>query len=236
MTQNNSFISNNTWCDFCVAQEIHSDMGMTPEYRKFSPEPIISRELATSKYFNVIVALGPLVEGNILIIPHDHITSMAQLGFAQMEELLHIKSQVRSFMEQFYTKPIFFEHGFLSNCEPQRESSNCIDHAHLHVLPNTSDFIDLIKVHYEGFQLPNYAVIREVDWTHSDYIFYESSDGECWIFTSNKFEHQYLRKLACNKLGYQNNWNWRKFPNIEIINKTVRTFSTSNFLSWLDNQ
>lgn len=207
-----------TWCDFCIALEKYNNLGMTPEYLNLTGENPRNRELCATPSFRVTVALGPIMVGNLLISSNHHITSMSQLNFHQMEELVWLKSKVKeTLINKQHIIPCFFEHGVKNDAA----ADGCISHAHLQVMPIENDLLPLIKQQYDGFKLTNFLELCSLKLSTNGYLLYETKENESWVFPVNSIESQYIRKIASTDIGRPEYWNWRKFPQLEFLYKTI---------------
>ena len=213
-------IHNTTWCDFCVALDVYSNAGSTPEYLKAAGDNARNRELLRTESFRVIVALGPITEGNLLIIPTRHMYSLAELSASEMNELLSLRRLLKSILTKVYGTAMFFEHGFTIEAEKQNpDGCSCIDHAHLHVVPCALDLLPSIEERYPGHHLQDYRDLRMLKL--DQYIYYEGDEGTPWVFVVDAIEHQFLRKIAFAALGKPGEWNWRHYPNLEAMDRTL---------------
>lgn len=213
--------NNPSWCDFCIALETYNNIGMTPEYIKLSNDAGLNREIMKTDNFRVMVALGPVVVGNLLIVTNDHFTSMAQLDNGGIEELMAIKDKIKAFLSSTGLQVAFFEHGISKD----EDADGCISHAHLQVLPIEKDLLTHVQEQYEGFQISDYRQLRMLNLDgYKGYLHYETISGSNWIFPVNTLESQYIRKLATRFLGVANQWNWRLHPRIDVIQETIKLF------------
>lgn len=170
-----------------------------------------------SENFVVIPSLGPIVEGWLLVVPKQHVLSMAVLEDQSMPELSTIKSQVSNLLESLYGPVTFFEHGPSS----KQKSTGCsVDHAHLHAVSN----IHNLAAHAEqilrplvGFQQGTLADCSEAVSSGLDYLHIEARDTGSVYLTAESFPSQVLRQAIAQANGTPDGYDWRTFPNLDLI-------------------
>ena len=86
--------------------------------------------LHQTEHFVLLADHAPLVEGHLLIIPHEHFACYGAVPAALELEWLDLKRTVAAFLGQRYRTPLFFEHGIFRQT---------VYHAHLHAIPLGAD-------------------------------------------------------------------------------------------------
>jgi ATP adenylyltransferase len=184
--------------------------------------------LFESDNFEVVPSLGSLVEGWMLLIPKEHRLCLGAIPHSQVDEYVNLKSKVAEDIKAKYGMVCAFEHG------PGRANHQVgcgVDHAHLHLLPIS---FDLVKS-AEKF-LP-----AGVDWqnaTHEschsaweqdlDYLYVEQPLGAGRIAIHPEFGSQIFRKAIAAQLGVLTQFNWREYPQHEVIGKTIEDFRAAH--------
>ena len=170
--------------------------------------------------FAILPSKGALVEGYLLILPKQHVTSMNELGDGEKEELKNLIDKYRGiFYNKFGKYPIIFEHG--TNMQDSGNSASSITHAHYHIVNhkflNEMKVINLLK-----FDKVDMGIFFEDK--HKSYISYISPDF-CFYITYN-FEKvsQQMRIFIAEDLGIDSQYNWKKSNFDNNITKTINLF------------
>ncbi len=90
--------------------------------------------------FFINAALGPLgIEGYLLLSSITHYPSISSLPSGHFEELEKLAEKSVDILGKKYNQPvIMFEHG-PNSCRTDNNGGSCIDHAHLHIIPTSTD-------------------------------------------------------------------------------------------------
>lgn len=193
-------------CRFCEISKNNNDL--------LENKPIYQNE----NYFS-IVSVGALVEGWVLIVPKKHACSMKDNY--SLESFKDFTNIILNTLQKKYGPIIAFEHG------PNRMDSktSCgTNHAHLHLVPFSSLYNDLIisGLNWEKCSTTNIAN-RVGD---KEYLFYcdltnklwDNPDG--WLHILDEPISQYFRRVIANRLGCIEQYDYKTNPNIEIVHKT----------------
>ena len=203
---NNYNSRHQSYCKFCNL-DYHND--------------IINTVILESNNFKVIPALGQFVEGYLLILSKSHFYSIGGIPNSLADELIAIKNEVDSLLKLHYSKPIFFEHGASSS---GFKAGCCIDHAHIHAIPAKIDLLPYLLTSYNLERINNINKMLNFGQRDIPYLFYENSEDEqyiCSIDINNEPPTQYLRKVLAQELNIVKYHDWRTYPFLENIEKTI---------------
>jgi hypothetical protein len=155
-------------------------------------------------------------------MPKTHFICSGALDSDLALELSAFKREIWKRLEAVYGKVAAFEHG---PCAPGRQAGCGVDHAHIHLLPLSLNLSE---------------AVLDVQWTRGswldctgayardlDYLFIEQPFGVGHIAMSAQFGGQILRKAIATRLGKPNEFDWREFPQVQIIENTIATLALS---------
>ena len=173
--------------------------------------------------FLVITSLGAFVEGYLLIIPKEHISSMAKLNNTLIQELKMLKAKVSQIYRKYYNaSATIFENGSSSENGMYEDS---IVHAHLHLLPNfkNEDYSNKIFGEIGCERLKDYSQINY--YSEDSYIFYECYENNMYISKEReKFIRQHIRRILASEMnGIESDW--KKEGYVEKCLLTIEKFS-----------
>jgi hypothetical protein len=193
-----------------------------------------SRIIWKNSEFALMPSLGSLVNGHLLLIPTYHAFSFANLSITSLENAENLIASITQFFGENGQQVLVFEHGAVilegSDYEKRVKRARCgacTDHAHVHILPSVSEKLVVSKL--EGMctkmkrkVLANLSKLREKVDPALPYIFIGGSDMESWlIFELEYVPSQFMRKLVSSSMGLTE-WDWRQFPNIGLVQKTIQ--------------
>lgn len=206
-------------CSYC--SEFKNDWDGSYYLRNISSQVGGVRIRLESDNFCVYPSVGSLVVGHLLIVPKKHYTALSLASPDELKELSDIISDIKILQGSMFghnTDIFMFEHGIL---DIDKSMMNCVDHAHMHVLPISINLSTLPFSKSSELTLVDLAY-QEIDYP--DYIFYGTL--ECSFLSVDRDKHpQYLRKLLHEQLSLGGHWNWRTDPKIENIKAWLRQFS-----------
>jgi diadenosine tetraphosphate (Ap4A) HIT family hydrolase len=175
-----------------------------------------------------------LKEGHLLICPKEHYLGYSDLPPSLFKELGFVVGKVYSALQKYYGEPIFFEHGPVK----ERMGGNSVDHAHLHAVPKDIDesktdiFEDIIKDFDFRKTVREVQDFKEVKIQQNKkipYLYYRDSTayGHKFIFeirgkTRKDFPSQYLRRVVAKRLGREEYWNYKWYPNEPAIERALK--------------
>lgn len=190
--------------------------------------------LYESENFYVVPGLGAFFDGYVMIVPKEHVMSIAELNQEHFEEFLQVLNDFRFILESVYNKKIFvFECGSGKNGGGKHETS--IVHAHVHLAP--TDMPVLKSVQNSGLHPALIEPDDLLDYGEYPYILYVDQMDH-WFITSDPktyFPRQHPRQVLADYMGLgPNEYNWRTNPlreKMDVIAEEIQTFLKNNFYS-----
>lgn len=182
---------------------------------------IEQRCILETKNFVCVPSIGSFVEGYVLVIPRQHFLSSLSFPCNHTEELLSIIDFLRKFYSDvFQGRFIIFEHGSSSFNNPGGMS---VLHAHLHLVPYNELLIESVNefdfIKYDSlYDLKKYYLSQNIQ---NPYLLLKDTDNNIYYCEEEKIPSQYFRKRVCNNLGLNGMGDWKKYPFIENIQKTI---------------
>lgn len=193
---------------FCIAQNANAPFAKQ-EYDTI---------LIQTQEFVVVPALGPLVEGHVLIITKSHFYSMGELSKPMFDEFIALKDKVRQVLVRTYGSATAFEHGSTRILE----AGTSVNHAHCHLLPLGFNLVGEVSNHHNGENVSDQSVLASKATKGIPYLYVENNRREARIFDAPVgLPSQYLRRLVATKLGIPSQWDWRSHPALERVTLTV---------------
>lgn len=196
-------------CPFCM------------EMKNYNLNPLKkNRIVLETEHFVVFPTVGCLVVNYVLIVPKKHYTC-----FGHLSDIEHIELNALINELQFKNRVIFenttimFEHG---STEENPNAGNSVYHAHLHVLPFAKSLKD--DVVKDGLVPTEIGSIHELYNTIKkmpSYLYYHDTDGKDYEIPHAGVESQYFRRLVSKNLDLPDKWNWREYPFIENMYRTL---------------
>ncbi len=178
-----------------------------------------SRILLETKNFYVMPTLGQIIEGYLVICTKEHYIGLSHLPEKLLEELEDLKEKCKEVLGKVYTSPLFFEHGSITECN---KAGACIDHAHLHVVPFETDIFEDIAKNFKPRKISNLKEVRIQNERQVPYLYYENQKGDKYVFEINSIiPSQYLRQVISSKTKEPFKWDWRTYPQEELVKKSV---------------
>lgn len=182
---------------------------------------IEQRCVLETKNFVCVPSIGSFVEGYLLVIPRQHFLSSLSIPYHFSEELLSITKFIGKFyLTNYRSKFIMFEHGSSNLDNPGGMS---VLHAHLHLVPYNVSLISTVNefsfIEYNSFyDLKNDYLSQSVQ---NPYLLLRDIDGKIYYCDAERIPSQYFRKKVCNNYGLTGMGDWKKFPFINNIEKTI---------------
>lgn len=189
--------------------------------------------LYESKSFYVVPGLGAFFDGYVMIVPKEHVMSIAEVDEETFNEFLQVLNDWRFILESIYHKKIFvFECGSGKNGGGKHATS--IVHAHVHLAP--TDMPVLYCVQKSGLH-PALIKPDDVlkDYGEYPYMLYIDQE-DTWFITSDPqtyFPRQHPRQVLADYMGLgPEEYNWRTNPlryKMDIIAYEIQSFLRDNF-------
>ncbi|MCV6610355.1 MAG: hypothetical protein OIF55_06265 [Amphritea sp.] len=193
-----------TGCPFCLNDDLNISFD--------DSFPVHERILREYKSFYVIPTLGALEEGHVLIVSKRHVSGLPDFYYEEKEELKIILSEWMRLLEFVYRRKVgFFQHG-VSSCT----GNGCVDHFHLHVLPQKVDLYSLVKAKITVKDVNDLSDVIEP----GDYICVGNNESCIGVAYLDVVPSQFVRKLYALNVSDLSDWNWRAVKNQEKMKKT----------------
>lgn len=206
-------------CEYC--QEIRSPS--ESRFGRIYGGMIDNRVLLRTKTFIVMPTLGQIFKGSLLILPVEHIETLAALSSEQAAELEVLLSDVQAYCRTV-GHPVFLEHG-----STQEAAGSCgIYHAHLHVVPLPTPVHPQELLPSAGLKYTNLpsALSKLVGTRH--YLLAGDGNGVHVVDTALLSEapgSQFFRRRLVSKFDVNRPWDWRSAsePEDDLLS-TVKDF------------
>jgi len=178
-----------------------------------------------SKNFIVKPTVGEFLKGYVLIIPKNHITSMAELSNECNNEFIDVLQDVEYMLYLTYsvTNFLVWENGTGNNGKGKAKDS--IVHAHTHVCPSNLTFKRINEMSNLSFNQINFNQLKE--YNDGSYLLIRDDNTRDWWINNNSsvyIPRQYVRQLiAEDYFGIniaEDIWNWRTHPFEELMFET----------------
>lgn len=213
----------------CVLCELASLKGMPTTIATYNR--VVDKEvdciIYSSPHFYVTSELGALKQGYLMIVPKQHILSVAQFYPALMVEYNQVCKDLEYILQGAYPEAsgvTFMEHGSAPGGITSHKKS--IVHAHTHVV---TDF-QLSDHHKRMVKLTPIDDISLASETHY-FSYQEGSDGQLMICMDNNVyvQRQFPRQVMAEDLKLApGQYNWRKVGFEENVHATL--FHVFNYL------
>lgn len=213
----------------CILCELASLKGMPTTMETYNR--VVDKEvdciIYSSPHFYVTSELGALKQGYLMIVPKQHILSVAQFYPALMIEYNQVCKDLEYVLKGAYPEAsgvTFMEHG--SGPSGITSHKKSIVHAHTHVV---TDF-QLSDHHKRMVKLEPIDDITLADNTHY-FSYQEGSDGQLMICMDNNVyvQRQFPRQVMAEDLKLApGQYNWRKVGFEENVHATL--FHVFNYL------
>lgn len=211
-------------CDFCLEFE----RSPWSTFGRLFGSVMDSRILWRSASLVALPSLGAISPGHLLLMPVEHVTSLAHLTEPDRRETEAIASSLQTYLAQTFLGPVvLFEHGLL----PDQLGGGCgVDHAHLHFIPVSQPpsapptaqklrwtelcedrWLDrLLRYHREG----------------TGYVFLRLPTQPPLASGSQSLPSQFMRRWIAQEIG-QPLWDWRSFGFDPSLVRVMRELKAS---------
>lgn len=165
---------------------------------------------------SLIAGVGAQRIGYCLISPIQHVQSTCSLSDMILGSFAaFFATQVR-LLENGFGSLTYWEHGGL---EGDSQTSACVDHAHVHVLPGTVPLtIDAVD-HVRYDDLASWWCDAE-RWRARPYLMYAYSDGPC-VVGKDPGVPQYFRRQVAKFIARDEEWDYAACPNYDLVAQTI---------------
>lgn len=187
-------------------------------YLEINKENKGNRIITETDNFVVFPALGPIVEGHVLITSKEHYIGVGGVPKEFYEELEEIQKKVRSALKEIYGKSLFFEHGASISGE---KSACCIEHTHIHALPVNVDVEQVLTEKFPKKRIGKMEVLQEYFKNGKPYFFVETNDIERSVFDiPDIVPSQYIRQIIATSIRKPERWDWGLCLGMEDMERT----------------
>ena len=187
-------------------------------------ESIPERRVYQSNNFFVIPTLGEFIKGYLLIVPINHIMSMAELNNSSIKEFKEVMQDIEYILNLTYstTKFLVWENG--TGNLGIGKAKDSIVHAHTHIAPSNLT-INQIK-NMSRFNFTKISLDNLNEYSNDSYLLIRDDNTQDWWINNNSklyIPRQYIRQLLASEYNIQEEdaWNWRTHPFRELMEQTV---------------
>jgi len=142
--------------------------------------------------FAHISALDPTILGHTLIVSKRHFVSLSEMGSKEIGELQDFISKI--LRSKNITDFMLFEHGGAN----QNMGGSCVFHMHIHILPNLSNYYNVLDEILPSIEVKNLQDIRSIDYP---YIMSFNQGGMIKVYTAYNVHSRMMLKA----IGAKNN-------------------------------
>ncbi|MBS1660210.1 MAG: HIT domain-containing protein [Bacteroidetes bacterium] len=173
--------------------------------------------------FQLIPSIGPIDMGHFLIISKYHSSGLATMPKTDIASFFSFIGFIEGRLAT--DDVLFFEHGSYED----QSAGSCVDHTHIHVLPNYSDCVSLL----DGVDGIEYSKLEPSELHEIDYPYIMTFNlaGDSRIYKAYNVHSQMMRKAICAK-RQRTNWDWRADRNVSLVKEGiefwVKTLNDSN--------
>lgn len=176
-----------------------------------------------SRLFYVVSELGAIKQGYVMIVPKQHILSVAQYPEGFMSEYHQVCADVETILKGAYGKDkivVFFEHG--SGPSGMTSHKKSIVHAHTHVVVDfkiEQKYLDMVQMK----PIDDISVAKKTHY----FSYQETSCGQLLIAMDPEVyvQRQYPRQIMAEELDLApGQYNWRNVEFAENVNAQLYNF------------
>lgn len=185
------------------------------------PRPAFDREVAATEDFVVLPTLGSLVPGWLLVVPRRAMPNLSFLTNVERSALEDLTRLLSVQTKSFASKVFYFEHGGFAG-----SSVSCgVDQAHLHIVPLPFDLIAAAKMRREVRWLETSSLQSSSgELRDTEYLLVGSEGQQTLIGQPLQPTSQWFRKLIASQLGRPDEWDYREYPALDVMDITAAKF------------
>jgi len=182
-----------------------------------------SRIVMETDNFVVFPTVGCFVEGYLLIVSKEHYSSFACLPATMLEEQTTLIAAVKTRLQDVYGKQVIcFEHGS-AFCDVSM--GGCVDHAHMHLLPYDCSLTEEILPYALKYrQIHSFSELWPLGNNNMPYLYWQDIDGLMYVVDDGFVPSQFFRRIVANHYNMPESWDWRQFPYVDKMIKTIDVF------------
>lgn len=218
---------NDNGCPFCNEFNGRKELSYF-EIMFGSKYGIKERCVFETEHFVCVPSIGSFVEGYFLVIPKQHFLSSLVMPASYIMELLSVIPLISNFYSSIYHKNlVMYEHG---TANVQNVGGMSVVHAHMHFVPCSQQIVtkcsEFSFMKFQSlFEASEYYLMNQ----NHPYLLLKDVDGDYYLSISDKIPSQYFRKRVCDTCGMPGTGDWRKYPYIDYIKKTLATAMNFDF-------
>lgn len=233
-------IANSCNCDIGDHKSNSSGLHGVPKiadcvYCKYINYESAPRTVYSSPNFFVIPTVGEFITGYLLIIPYQHVMSLAEVDVALYNEFFSVLEDISFILKLTYrtSNILVWENGTGNGGLGKAKDS--IVHAHVHIAPSSlnADIIQSVS----GFDFSDILNSDIPKYGNHSYLLIKGK-GRNWKINDDAnlyIPRQYVRQLLADEYGLSGDlWNWRKYPFYEKIQQTRVDISRCLSQNWDD--
>lgn len=185
------------------------------------PRPVFDREVAETEHFVVLPTLGSLVPGWLLVVPRRAMPNLSHLTVTERDGLEALVGQLSEQAATFSSTVFYFEHGGVAG-----SSISCgVDQAHLHIAPLPFDLITAAAMQRDvRWDRTSATRLSAIELRHSEYLMVGSQDRPALVGRPLQPTSQWFRRLIASHLGRPEEWDYRQYPALDVMDITLRHF------------
>lgn len=159
-----------------------------------------------------------------MYVPHSHSLSVLATTRPTIVESQAAIECAASRLALLYRSPVVcFEHG--STVSDEAHSGACIAHAHMHIAPGPLAFVKRVVQAFEPWRKTSSLVELRSEHEAGSYLLvgaFHDSTTTFWIhYCDERIPSQLLRQSFCESLGRTFDWDWRVYPNEDVMLATI---------------
>lgn len=202
-------------CFLCELANLRGMQNSLAYYNEHVEKPV-DCIIYQSRLFYVVSELGAIKPGYLMIVPKQHILSVAQFPEGFMPEYQQVCADVETILKGAYGKDkmvVFFEHG--SGPSGMTSHKKSIVHAHTHVVVDfkiEQKYIDMVQMK----PIDDISVAKDTHY----FSYQETSCGQLMIAMDPEVyvQRQYPRQIMAEELGLApGQYNWRNVEFAENV-------------------
>ena len=193
-------------CFLCELAHLKGMPGTLANYNEHVEE-FVDCIIYQSRQFYVVSELGAIKPGYVMIVPKQHLLSVAQFPDGLMAEYLQVCADVETILKGTYGDKhvVFFEHG--SDPRGMTSHKKSIVHAHTHVVIDfklEKKYLDMVKM----IPIDDISLAKDTHY----FSYQESACGQLLITMDPDVyvQRQYPRQIMAETMGLApGQYNWR---------------------------
>ncbi len=193
-----------------------------------------NRSVYESENFIVIPTVGEFIKGYLLIIPKEHLMSLAELSFDLRKEFLEVLNDVSYMLRLTYpvNELLVWENGTGNGGIGKAKDS--IVHAHVHVAPSKLTAWKIMEL--SGFHLTKISYSDLSLYGNHSYLLVKGNGNDDWFINDDPdlyIPRQYVRQLIAEEYHFDGDiWNWRTNPFYNLLFNTVKDIQDALIKNW----